>query len=88
MTKVRHLRNGIVIAAILLLATAASARGLQDKVLDGTGLAFQPLHVEGQGMVTEVTGTCPAVVLTIAGIPVTVDAIRPSPPARPAGCWR
>lgn len=85
MTKVKHLRNGIVAAAILILATSASARGLQDKVLDGTGLAFQQLRVEGKGLVTEVTGTCPAVVLMIAGIPVTVDANTTFPAGQTCG---
>ena len=74
MTNVTYLRHGIFAAAFLLLATAASALGLQERFLDGNGLAFQQLRVEGKGVVTEVTGACPTVVLTIAGIPVTVDA--------------
>ncbi|MEZ5283265.1 MAG: DUF5666 domain-containing protein [Vicinamibacterales bacterium] len=74
MNTVRHLKNGILAAVMLMLATSASALGLQDRILGGAGLAFQQLHVEGKGVVSEVVGTCPAVVLTISGIPVTVDA--------------
>lgn len=67
------MRTAVVMAALLGAAGAASARGLETQVLGSGGLAAQ-LQVEGKGMVTAVAGTCPAVTLTIAGIPVTVNA--------------
>jgi hypothetical protein len=33
-----------------------------------------PLEVEGKGVISAVTGACPAVVLTVSGIPVTLNA--------------
>ncbi len=87
MNTVRHLTHGILAAALLLLASHASALGLQDRVLGGTPLAgtFQQLQVEGKAIVTAVTGTCPAVVLTIAGIPVTVNAATTFPSGQSCG---
>ncbi len=87
MRTVRHLRNGLLVAAMLMLASAASALGLQDRVLDGTPLTgtFQQLQVEGKAVVSAVTGTCPAVVLTMAGIPVTVNAATTFPSGQSCG---
>ena len=67
------MRTAVLTAALLGVAGTASARGLEAQVLGGGSLAAQ-LQVAGKGTVTAVTGTCPAVTLTIAGIPVTVNA--------------
>ena len=67
------------------LPTSPSARVLQDKVLYGPGLAFQQLRVGGKVLVPEVPGTFPAVVLMIAGIPVTVDANTTFPAGQTCG---
>lgn len=87
MTTVRHLTHGILAAAMLTLASQASALGVQERVLGGTPLAgtFQQLQVEGKATVTAVAGTCPAVVLTIAGIPVTVNATTTFPAGQSCG---
>lgn len=58
-------------AALLLVAAPLQAWD----VLDGQQLAApQGMQVEGRGTVSAVTGTCPSVVLTIMGVPVTVNA--------------
>lgn len=82
-----RLTNGLLAAGMLMLASHASALGLQDRVLGNTPLAgaFQQLQVEGKATVTAVTGTCPTVVLTIAGIPVTVDATTTFPSGQSCG---
>lgn len=67
------MRTAVLTAALLGVAGAAGARGLEAQVMGGGNLAAQ-LQVEGKGLVSAVTGTCPAVTLTIAGIPVTVNA--------------
>lgn len=87
MNTVRHLTHGILGAAMLTLASQASALGLQDRVLGSTPLAgtFQQLQVEGKATITAVTGTCPAVVLTLAGIPVTVNATTTFPSGQSCG---
>jgi Domain of unknown function (DUF5666) len=81
MYTVTHLKNGLLAAAMLMLASHASALGLQDRVLGTNPLAgsFQQLQVEGKATVTAMTGNCPAVVLTMAGIPVTVNAATTFP---------
>ncbi|MEZ5290824.1 MAG: DUF5666 domain-containing protein [Vicinamibacterales bacterium] len=55
------------------LPGVSAASQLQDQAL-GLLAGSQQLHVEGKAMVTAVTGACPDVVLTVAGIPVTVNA--------------
>lgn len=68
------LKNLAIAAAMLLLAGRAHAFGLQEQLGGLPAVASMQLHVEGKGLVTAVTGACPDVVLTIAGIPVTVNA--------------
>lgn len=64
----------IMIAALALLVALAAPRA-EARVLGPLATSgSQQLQVEGKALVTAVTGTCPNVVLTIAGIPVTVDA--------------
>lgn len=84
MNTVRHLKNGFLAAAMLMLASSASALGLQAQVF-GSTLAPQQLQVEGKAMVTAVTGTCPTIVLTIGGIPVTVNATTTFPSGQSCG---
>jgi Domain of unknown function (DUF5666) len=87
MNTVRLVRNGILMIAMLLLAGRAHALGLQDLALGASPLAgtFQQLQVEGKATISAVAGTCPAVVLTIAGIPVTVDATTTFPAGHSCG---
>lgn len=79
------LRHGVLALALLTLASGAQASVQSSGV--GTALAgtFQQLQVEGKGIVTAVTGACPAVVLTIAGIPVTVTAATTFPGGQSCG---
>jgi hypothetical protein len=81
MNILKILKNGVLATTMLMLATVVHAGGLQDHALGANPLAgtFQQLQVEGKGVVTAVTGSCPAVVLTIAGIPVTVNATTTFP---------
>jgi hypothetical protein len=87
MNMVRLMKHGILVLALLMLAGRAHALGLQDRVLGAAPLAgtFQQLQVEGKATISAVTGTCPAVVLTIAGIPVTVDAGTTFPAGQSCG---
>lgn len=87
MNTVRHMKNGILAAAMLMLASSVSALGLQERVLGASPLAgsFQQLQVEGKATVSAVTGACPTVVLTLAGIPVTVNAATVFPSGQSCG---
>lgn len=82
-----RLKNGLLALAMLMLAGRAHALGLQDRVLGATALAgtFQQLQVEGKATISAVTGTCPTIVLTIAGIPVTVNATTTFPAGQSCG---
>ena len=65
------------VAIVMLLPGQARAASLVEQALADSPLAASAsslLDVEGKGVVSAVTGACPAVVLTIAGIPVTVTA--------------
>jgi len=87
MNTVRLVRNGILMTAMLLLAGRAHALGLQDHALGASPLAdsVQLLQVEGKATISAVAGTCPAVILTIAGIPVTVNATTTFPAGQSCG---
>ena len=87
MNTVRLVKNGILAMAMLMLAGRAQALGLQDRVLGANPLVdtFQQLQVEGKATISAVTGTCPTVVLTISGIPVTVDATTTFPAGQSCG---
>lgn len=81
-----YLGKFVLAAALVLAAGRVHAFGLQDQL--GAGLpagSSMQLHVEGKGVVTAVTGTCPDVVLTIAGIPVTVNAATTFPAGQACG---
>jgi Domain of unknown function (DUF5666) len=87
MSMVRLVKNGFFALAILLLAGRAQALGLQDQVLGGNPLAgtFQQLQVEGKATISMVAGNCPSVTLTLAGIPVTVNATTMFPAGQSCG---
>ena len=85
MTTMRHLKNSMLTAALLMLASSASALGLQERAFGAGLLADQRLQVEGKAIVTAVTGACPTVVLTLAGIPVTVNATTVFPAGQSCG---
>lgn len=87
MNMVRLVKNSTLALAMLLLAGRAHALGLQDRVLGTNPLAgtFQQLQVEGKATISAVTGTCPTVELTIAGIPVTVNAATTFPAGQTCG---
>lgn len=87
MNTVKLVKNGILAIAMLMMAGRAHALGLQDRVLGANPLAgtFQQLQVEGKATISLVTGTCPTVVLTIAGIPVTVNASTTFPVGQSCG---
>lgn len=87
MNTVKLVKNGIFAMAMLMMAGRAQALGLQDRVLGANPLAgtFQQLQVEGKATISAVTGTCPTVVLTIAGIPVTVNATTTFPVGQSCG---
>lgn len=76
MRLIGHLKKAVFALAMLAVAGTASARGLQEQVLNGAlpGGFSQQLAVQGKGTISAVTGTCPTVTLTIQGIPVTVNA--------------
>jgi hypothetical protein len=87
MTTVKLMKNGLLALALLLLAGRAQALGLQDRGFGAASLAdtVQQLQVEGKATVSAVTGTCPSLVLTIAGIPVTVNATTTFPAGQSCG---
>lgn len=85
MTMMRRLTNGLLAVGLLMLASSASAQGLQASGFGASLLADQQLHVEGKAVVTAVTGACPTVVLTIGGIPVTVNAATVFPAGQTCG---
>lgn len=68
----------IVITLLALFVGIAGGRADAQTPFDLAGplasSGSQQLQVEGKAVVSAVSGTCPAVTLTIAGIPVTVDA--------------
>lgn len=68
----RQLTRGFLLAAVLMVsASHLQAQALD--VLDGPqASAPQTMQVEGRGTVSAVSGTCPSVVLTVLGVPVTV----------------
>jgi hypothetical protein len=68
MTRAKMWRAGSVLAVGVMLTVGARPEASGDS----QGLGPQLLQVEGKGMVQTVAGTCPSVVLTILGIPVTV----------------
>ena len=74
----RMLKTAAVLVATIsvILAGTARAATLVEQAVPASALAAGSslINVEGKGVITAVTGTCPAVVLTISGIPVTVDA--------------
>lgn len=76
MKSLGHLTKALLALAMFVIAGPAQARGLDGQTLDGllAGPLAATLHVEGKGTITAVAGTCPTVTLTIAGIPVTVNA--------------
>jgi hypothetical protein len=81
-----YIRKFALAAALLLAAGRAHAFGLQDQLDAGLPAgSSRLLHVEGKGIVTAVIGTCPDVVLTIAGIPVTVNAATTFPAGQACG---
>lgn len=81
MRLIGYLRNAVLAMAMLAVAGTASARGLQQQALSGVlaGGFSQQLAVQGKGTIGTVTGTCPAVVVTIKGIPVTVSSTTTFP---------
>lgn len=81
MRMMRHLSTALA-AVLTLTYTDALA---QSGAFRTSGLATQQLQVEGKALVTAVTGTCPAVVLTVNGIPVNVTATTTFPAGQSCG---
>ncbi len=78
----------LIVAMSLLLSGEARATSLVEQSLADGSLgagAASLLEVEGKGLVSAVTGSCPSVVLTISGIPVTVDAATVFPAGQSCG---
>ena len=76
MTRVVKTAALVVAAVSMILTGEARAATLAEQAF-GDGpipLASQQLEVEGKGVISMISGTCPAIVVTISGIPVTVDA--------------
>jgi hypothetical protein len=76
MSKMRMARAAVLAAvAVSILAGEARAATLVEQAADSPLAGSSSLlEVEGKGVISAVTGACPSVVLTISGIPVTVDA--------------
>lgn len=78
MSMSRWMKAAVLAAATWSLALDGSAQAtpLVEQALGGTftPLASQQLEVEGKGVITAISGTCPDVVITIQGIPITVNA--------------
>ena len=79
MSMMRRVKAAAAAAVTLMMVVSGEARAatLADQALADSPLAASAsslINIEGKGVITAITGTCPAVVLTISGIPVTVDA--------------
>ena len=78
MSMMRMVRSAVLTAAAIFVIGAGEARALSlvEQAVAGSPVASPAAltTVEGKGTITAVTGTCPALVLTISGIPVTVNA--------------
>lgn len=74
---IRMVKMAAVMVATFFVISASDARAvtLVEQAVPNSPLADSSLlNIEGKGTITAVAGTCPSVVLTISGIPVTVDA--------------
>lgn len=79
MSAVRLVKSAATAAVTMMMLLSGEARAatlVEQAVADNplASSASSLINVEGKGVVTAVAGSCPAVVLTISGIPVTVDA--------------
>ena len=75
----RLVKNAALAAAAIFVICAGEARALSlvEQAAPGSPLASAAaslLNIEGKGTITAITGACPALVVTISGIPVTVNA--------------
>ncbi len=79
---------GAILAAVVPAFAgtgSAEAATLVQTLADRPVAPAGTLEVEGKGVVTAVAGTCPTVVLTISGIPVTVNAATTLPAGQSCG---
>lgn len=79
---------GLAVAAVAMILTGeARAATLAEQAFGDAAvpLASQQLEVEGKGVISLVSGTCPALVVTISGIPVTVNAATVFPSGQSCG---
>ena len=79
MSAVQRVKSAATAAVTMMMMLSGEARAaalVEQAVADNplASSASSLINVEGKGVITAVAGTCPAVVLTISGIPVTVDA--------------
>jgi Domain of unknown function (DUF5666) len=78
----------LVVAAVSMFLTGeAPAATLPEQAFGDAviPLASQQLEVEGKGVISLVSGSCPALVVTISGIPITVNAATVFPIGQSCG---
>lgn len=78
----------LAIAAVATILTGEARAATLAEQAFGTAaapLAAQQLEVEGKGVISLVSGTCPALVVTISGIPITVNAATVFPIGQSCG---
>lgn len=85
----RVVKAAIAAMAVVTMVMSGEARAatLAEQAFGATplSLASQTLEVEGKGVISLVTGSCPAIVVTISGIPVTVNAATVFPAGQSCG---
>lgn len=85
----RVVKTAIAAMATVMMMLAGDARaatlGEQAFGAAPVPLASQTLEVEGKGTISLVSGTCPAIVVTISGIPITVNAATIFPAGQSCG---
>lgn len=78
MRMMRRVKAAALAVAVVSMIFVGDARAstLVDQAIGDSPLtgASSLLEVEGKGVISALTGACPSVVLTISGIPVTVNA--------------
>ena len=87
MRMVKTAALAVVTMAMMLAGEARAATLVEQAIADSPlgAAAASLLEVEGKGLISAVTGACPALVLTISGIPVTVDAATVFPAGQTCG---
>jgi len=87
MSRVVKAAVGTMAAVTMMLTGDARAATLAEQAFGAAPvpLASQTLEVEGKGTISLVSGTCPALVVTISGIPVTVNAATVFPAGQSCG---